>query len=233
MAKKKKQIKETTIENYYDLKTKEVDDLVEALKSGSNAEPKDISTNITEITGEEVKSKKEKDRNFDPYKRDKLSALPTWLKALFIKWWFAGCVCFFIMMGLGMYIASGENLMLITGAVLGLVVDIMVNPIFHFIESDRRELDPYMMFPFPFKKYWTLFANLIYYVGIMFLVNYAYAGINALISLSGSDARFFIEPLLFGTFCVMIDMAFIGIKDLIVYLVKRHKDKKIEGELDV
>lgn len=233
MAKKKKQIKETTIENYYDLKTEHVDELVDALKNGTPKGDKDVTTDISEITGEEVKGKSAKDRNFDPYKRDKLSSLPTWLKALFIKWWFAGCVCFFIMMGLGTYIGNGENLMLITGVVLGLVVDVMVNPIFRYIESDRREFDAYMMFPFPFKQFWTLLTNLLYYIGIMFLVNYAYAGINALIALTGSQSKMFIEPLLFGTLCVLIDMAFIGIKDLIVYLVKRHKQKKYEGEYDV
>lgn len=232
MAKKKKQIKESTIENYYELKTKDVDELVEALKSGKT-DGKEVTTDIAEITGEKVESKKQKERNFDPYKRDKLSALPTWLKALFIKWWFAGCVCFFVMMGLGTYIGSGENLMIITGVVLGLLVDIMVNPIFHYFESDKHEYDAYMMFPFPFKKYWTLLTNLIYYVGIMFLVNYAYAGLNLLIGMSGSQSRMFIEPLLFGIICLGIDMAFIGVKDLIVYLVKKRKNKKDEGEYDV
>ena len=65
----------------------------------------------------------------------------------------------------------------------------------------------------------------------MFLVNFCYLGINELINyINGTSGLYKIgvEPLLFGTFCVIVDMAFIGIKDLIVYLVKRKKRKKEE-----
>jgi hypothetical protein len=235
MAKKKDKNKETTIENYYDLKTKEVDELVAALKDGSSL-PNDekITTNISQITGEAEKvggSKKSKE--FDPYKRDKLSALPTWLKAVFIKWWFAGCVCYFIMMGLGTYITNTEDLMIITGVFLGLIVDILVNPIFRYMESDLHEYNSYMMFPFPFKKYWTLLTNLIYYLGVMMIVGLAYDGLNAVAHLFGASFNIYVEPLLFGTFCVIVDMAFIGIKDLIVFLVKKRKKINKEEEVNV
>ena len=35
-----------------------------------------------------------------------------------------------------------------------------------------------------------------------------------------------VEPLLFGTFCVISDMIFIGVKDLIVHLVKKRAKEK-------
>ncbi len=229
MSKKnKKKQKETTIENYYDLKVSEVDELVSILKGEAIDENKQVPTNITEITGEKVDSKKEEDKHFDPYKRDKLSKLPTWLKAIFIKWWFAGCVCYFIMWGLGSYIASNENLMLLTGLVLGVITDIIVNPIFCFVESDEKEFNNYMMFPFPFKQFWTFFTNIIYYVIVMILVSLTYTGLNLLVQLGNPEGFMGVEPLLFGTICVVIDMAFIGIKDLIVYLIKKHKRKKEE-----
>ena len=101
MAKKKKKNKETTIENYYDLRVKEMDELVSALKGDTEGEEaKPVTMDIAEITGEEVKGS-EKSKKFDPYRRDKLSAIPVWLKAIFIKWLFAGCVCYFFIMGLG------------------------------------------------------------------------------------------------------------------------------------
>lgn len=231
--KKKKQIKETTIENYYDLKVEEVDDLVAVLKDSSRAADKNVTTNISEITGEEVNAKKEKDKHFDPYRRDKLSALPTWVKAIFIKWWFAGCVCYFIMWGLGMYISNGENLMLLTGGVLGIVVDILVNPIFRYMESDAKEFNNYMLLPFPVKQIWTLFVNVLYYIGIMMLVSLTYTGINIIVKAGNESLYVGVEPLLFGTICVIIDMAFIGIKDLIVYLVRKNKNKKVEESNDV
>lgn len=225
--KKKKQEKETTIENFYDLKVEEVDDLVAILKDSSKAADKEVTDNIQEITGEEVKGSSRK-KTFDPYRSELFRKIPVWLKAIFIKWWFAGCVCYFIMFGLGMYISSNENLMLLTGAVLGLVVDLFVNPIFHFFEWNKGEYDNFMMFPFPFKKYWTFFANVVYYVLIMFLVSFTYYGLNMLVKIGNEDNYFGIEPLLFGTICVVIDMAFIGIKDLIVFLIKKHKRKKEE-----
>ena len=229
--KKKKQEKETTIENYYDLRTEAVDDLVEALRTGESKE--EISTNIAEITGEQVDAKPgSKKAEFNPYKRDKLANIPVWIKALFIKWWFAGCVCYFVMMGLGYYITNDIDLMCLTALVYGIIVDLFVNPIYRFMESPEKEYNAYMMFPFPFKAFWTFFANIIYYFGVIFLVNV----VTNLINLGG--LQIWLSPLVFATLTMVVDMAFIGIKDLIVHLVKRAKEKtaleaaKIDAAVD-
>ncbi|MCM1545417.1 MAG: hypothetical protein NC033_00105 [Clostridiales bacterium] len=225
MAKKKKKNKETTIENYYDLRVKEMDELVSALKGDTDeAEAEPVTMDISEITGEEVTGS-EKKKKFDPYRRDKLSAIPVWLKAIFIKWWFAGCVCYFFIMGLGIG-TNTLDLVFIVGAMLGVVTDVLVNPAFRFMESDNKEFNAYMMFPFPFKQFWTFFTNAIYYIFVVGLVGALYTFINEKIFTTTVG----VEPLLFGTFCVIVDMAFIGIKDLIVYLVKRKKRKKEEIE---
>lgn len=225
--KKKKQEKETSIENFYDLRTDAVDDLVEALKTGEGRE--DISTNIQEITGEQINAKPgSKKAEFDPYKRDKLAGLPTWLKAIFIKWWFAGCVCYFIIMGLGEYLV-GYDLPIVLALVYGVVVDIFVNPVFRFMESDRKEYNNYMMFPFPFKAFWTFFANLVYYFVVIFVLYLIYNLINNALKALGVNFGFWLEPLTFGTITVAVDMAFIGIKDGIVYGVKKAKRKKAEA----
>jgi 5-enolpyruvylshikimate-3-phosphate synthase len=60
MAKKKKQNQETTIENYYDLKVKETDELVAALKGETTGNEKPLTTDIHEITGEEVTKRRKK-----------------------------------------------------------------------------------------------------------------------------------------------------------------------------
>ena len=226
MGKKNKKNKETTVENYYDLKVKEMDELVAALKGETKEEETPpVTMDIAEITGEEVKGSSEKKKKFDPYRRDKFSAIPVWLKAIFIKWWFAGCVCYFFMMGLGIS-TDPLDLLFIVGIVLGVVTDILVNPALHFMESDRKEFDSYMMFPFPFKKYWTFLTNIIYYVVVVIIVGFIYTFINKHIFAT----TFSVEPLMFGTLCVLIDMAFIGIKDLILFLVKRAKRKKDEKQ---
>ena len=233
MAKKKKQNKETTIENYYDLRTKEVDELVAALKGDSDAlaEAEPVTTNISEITGEEQKAAPgSRKAEFDPYKIDKFSRIPVWLKALFIKFWFAGAVCYFVNMGLAVYVTDSLDLMVIDGVLLGVLVDCIVNPIFRMMESDAKEYNNYMMFPFPFKKYWTFITNIVYYVIVFIGVSYAYYGINLLVQLIKPNWFVAIEPLLFGLIVVIVDMAFIGIKDLIVHLVKRKKRNKEEQQ---
>lgn len=231
MAKKKKN-KETTIENYYDLKTKEMDELVAALKGELNeSEAEPLTTNIAEITGEEEKaSPTSKKAHFDPYRHDFLSKIPIWVKALFIKFWFYGVVCYFVILGLGNVITSYLDQAVLAGIVLGIFTDLFVNPVFRYLETSDKEYDPYMMFPFPFKKYWTFITNILYYLVVGYLVFLTYNVINALTETAGHSVTLAVEPLLYGLFALTIDMIFIGIKDLIVFLVKRSKKKIGKGE---
>lgn len=218
--------KETTIENFYDLKTKEMDELVAALKGETPEDAPVPTANIAEITGEAQEGKKAGKAEFDPYKRDKFSRMfPFWLKALFIKFWFFGLVCYFVLMGLGIYITNNLDLFVVCGLVTGVIVDCLVNPIFRMMESDRKEYNYFMMFPFPFKKIWTFFANLIYYLGVMILLSWFYELIFGVLKVSDFGG---VEPLGFGLACLIVDMALIGIKDLIVFLVKRAVKKSRE-----
>ena len=227
--------KETSIENFYDLKTKEMDELVAALKGETPEDAPVPTANIAEITGEAQEGKKAGKAEFDPYKRDKFSRMfPFWLKALFIKFWFFGLVCYFVLMGLGtLFVGSDGNisvqkswdLYVLCGLVSGVFVDCFVNPIFRMMESDRKEYNYFMMFPFPFKKIWTFFANLVYYLGVMALVALFYELIFGVLNISEFIG---VEPLGFGLACLIVDMALIGIKDLIVFLVKRAVKKSVE-----
>lgn len=247
MSRKKKQKnKETTIEDFYDLKIDKVDELVEALKSSPNADvdaegnaKEPLPMTIAECTGEatpDTKTRTGKDKRFDPYKLDKFSRIPVWLKAIFIKFWFAGAVCYFVMFGLSLYFAA-DDLFIISGLILGILVDFIINPIFRMLESDDKEYNRYMMFPFPVKVFWTFLTNIIYYIFVMFVVSYAYTGLNMLINLiNGAPDHHIavgVEPLLCGIFAVIVDMAFIGLKDLLVWLIRKNKRKKAlaEGEL--
>ncbi|MCD8372769.1 MAG: hypothetical protein LUD27_05670 [Clostridia bacterium] len=229
MSKKKKQVKETTIEDFYDLKTEQMDELVAALKGEvdvANTPP--VTRDIEEITGQAPvdnrgkKKKSKKGKEFDPYSVDGLSRLPTWLKAIFWKFWANGAVCYFIVWGFGYYLDT-TDLLVVTGIIMGVVTDVLLNAAFMHFQSDDKEFNPYMMFPFPFKKFWTFFANIVYAILIMFGVNGIYYAFNEFLNINVS-----LEPLLFGVFYLVVDMACIGIKDLIVFLVKRHKRKKTE-----
>ena len=230
MAKKKK-IKETTIEDFYDLRVDKVDELVAALKGEDTSAYGDITMNISEIVGDGKASNKE----FNPYSTDFLSRIPAFLKALFIKWWFAGVVCFFVNMGLGVYIAA-DDVLLLDGIVLGIIVDVLVNPLFHFMETDRREYNSFMLFPFPFRQFWTFFTNIIYYALVLFIVGYCYTGVNELVNYIRGTVQYTylpVEPVMFGAFSLMVDMIFIGLKDLLVYLLKKRKNKRREAVADV
>ena len=223
MAKKKKKLQETTIEDYYDLKVDKVDELVAALKGEGTEDIGEVSMNIADCTGVEDSSSIKrwgKQKQFDPYKTDWLGKIPTWIKAVFIKWWFAGVICYFVNMGLGIYVTNDADRLVLSGIVMGLIVELLVNPLFKFMESDRREYDIYMMFPFPFKAYWTFFTNVIYYVLVTAGISLCYYVINEYMFFLG------MEPLLYGVFAVLVDMIFIGIKDGIVLLVKKLKNKE-------
>ena len=198
MSKKKKPVRETTIENYYDLKVDKVDELVAALKGEAPRDDNDLTMFIS-----------------------------VWLKAIFIKWWFAGAVCYFILVGLQNVIKDPLDMIAFTGITLGLVVEVLVNPLFRYLERGDKEYAPYMMFPFPFKAYWTFFTNIIYYVLVAACVNGLYLAMNlAINALNGTQAIAGVEPLLFGVFFVVADMLFIGIKDLAVYLVGRNAKER-------
>lgn len=234
MAKKNKKIRETTIENFYDLRLDKIDELVAALKDEDNG-GENISMNIADCTGEskEGMSERARNREFDPYKVDRFSRIPAWIKAIFIKFWFAGMVCYFVMMGLK--IGNDLDRLVLVGAVLGVVVDVLVNPLFRYMESDRREYNAYMMFPFPFRAFWTFFTNLIYYIFVLVCVNFCYLGLNELLNLIKGTTEVIhlgVEPLLFGVITVACDMLFIGIKNVIVMLVKKYK-KSDKGAVNV
>ena len=145
-AKKKNKIRESTIENYYDLKVDKVDELVAALKEEPPADSNDLSMFISDCTGgdsPENYTRTGKKKQFDPYKIDFLGRIPAWIKAFFVKWWFAGAVCYFIMWGLQNYVSDPLDLIVLTGVILGLVVEILVNPLLRYMERGEKEYDNY------------------------------------------------------------------------------------------
>lgn len=231
MAKNKKKIKETNIEDYYDLKMDKVDELVAALKGDGDDSDGEVDFGMNTSMGvNDPKNVKitGRQKQFNPYKTDFLGKIPVWIKALFVKFWFAGMVCFFFMFGLQL---QDFDAVVLIGIVLGLVVDILVNPLFRFMERDKHEYNSYMMFPFPFKAIWTFFANIFYYFFIAIAINYCYLGVNLFINLiKGTQDLYYlgVEPLTFGLFAVVTDMIFIGVKDGIVALVRHVKKKKKE-----
>ena len=88
--------------------------------------------------------------------------------------------------------------------------------------------DKWMMIPQ--KKFWTLFANIAYAMAVFVLEVLVYDRINVWFQPDEETVVLGVEPFLFGLFYLLIDMAFIGIKNLIVRIVR---DAKTKAKLEV
>ena len=206
---------QTTAENF-DLKTEAVNKLV-------NADEADVP----EVGAEEIRQ----------YTSKGLDKLPAWLKALFLKFWFDGAMCFFFLWGLG-NVLQGWDIVIVLALATGVATDLLLNNIFRFMASDKREYDKWMMFPS--KGYWTLFANIGYSAVIVALVVASYKGINILINGPESDTiTVAVEPFLYALIYLIYDLIFIFSKNLIVKLIKdakaksNNKSKEKQQESDV
>lgn len=193
----------------YNLKSDAVDALVNA-----------DSGETPEFTQEEL----------DMYRSHKGKGIPEAVKILFIKAWFAGAVCFFILWGLGTYIGSMIDMLFILGVVLGMATDILVNNVIRFIEKTPGVNDSWMMFPK--KGMASFFFNMIYAFLIIYCVYSFYNLINVCITtVTGNTdtVPLGVEPILFGVFCMGFDMLFITVKNVIRNVIEQAKEKARSG----
>lgn len=202
MSKKiKKQDKVPVESEYYDLKT----DAIERLVNAKNAPP--VS-----------------DKEIEKYTSKHKRKFPSWLKVMLIKFWFSGAVCYFVMWGLGLTI-SGLDLIAALAIVLGLVNDLMVNNVLRHFEPFKGAYDKWMMFPF--KKFWTVFLNVIYSSVILFFVIQSYNLINTVLVGSAETAETVavgVEPILFGLLYTGFDILFVSIKNALMKAFKAAND---------
>lgn len=195
---------------YYKLNTRAVEDLASADDSNS-----------PQVTREEL----------ERYGGRKKSGIPNWIKVCFVKFWFAGAVEFFMITGLVAgfpAIALPENQILIVGIVMGMVTDLLTNNILRFMAMPDGANDPWMMFAK--RRYMTFFFNIIYAMLLMFIVVVLYALTNLVLNALFGGAEpinLMVEPLLFGLFYMLSDLALVGIKNLVVQLVSSRKNKNV------
>ena len=211
MAKNKKNFSKNASEkeaSYYKLNTKAVDRLV-------NADKIEIPKN----------DKKQKDPA-KQYRSGFLDRIPAPVKALFVKFWFNGAVCYFIFWGLGMYVNDMLDMIVAMAIVLGMVTDILTNNALRFVETLPYENNKWMMFPK--KKYWTFIANIFYAFLVLFCVVWLYESINGVVNaLKGTENVVYlgVEPIFFGIFYVLFDLLFIGMKNLFKIIINDAQDK--------
>ena len=187
----------------YELKSDAVDKLLEAQEG-----------NVPEFSQEEL----------DKYRKKKWS-IPEPVKILFIKAWFAGAVCFFILWGLGLYLGSMLDMLFATGAVLGMVTDLLTNNVVRFLEKTPGGNDRWLLVT---KRGVVGFGlNLLMAYVVLFCVYSTYSVINYIIvSLTGAvdTVPLGVEPVLFGLLCMGYEMLLIGIKRLIQSIFRDAKE---------
>ena len=155
-----------------------------------------------------------------------LDKIPSWIKALFIKFWFNGSVCFFIFWGLGLYVTDMLDMIFVLAVVMGMVTDILLNNAFRFLATYEGQNDKWMMFPK--KKYWTFIANIVYAFPVLVGVIWFYNVFNVVLNnIKGTEGELFlgVEPIVFGLAYMGIDMLFITMKNTMIKIISDAKQK--------
>jgi len=177
---------------YYKLNLKAVDDLV---------------------TADESNSPKVSEAELRRYRSGPKVRLSDTLKALLIKFWFNGATCFFFLWGLGTYLHSWLDQMVVLALALGAVNDLLTNNVFRFYAKTPGGNDRWMMFPQ--RAFYTLPLNVIYAGLLLLLDMMTYSAVNAaIIAVTGAvgTVPLGVGPILFGVFTTAWDTLLIKIK---------------------
>lgn len=183
----------------YELKSDAVEKLLKAEKG-----------DVPEFSEEELRKYRSKGR----------FKIPSTVKVLFLKAWFAGAVCYFILWGLGFYISSLIDMLFVLGVVLGMATDLLTNNVIRFIESTPGENDKWLLFPK--KGMVSFFLNMVYAIVLIICVYMLYGVINrTLIAIIGDPDQvpLGVEPVLFGIFTMGFDLLFVQCKNLMKKII--------------
>lgn len=187
-----------TTAEYYKLHTSAVRDLVDADESNS-----------PEVSEEELLK----------YRSGPKLRLSDWVKAVLIKMWFAGSVCFFIFWGLSSYIGAQLDLLFVFALALGVVTDVLTNNILRYYAKTAGGNDRWMMFPQ--KGYITFPLNILYAMILLFCVDMFYTLLNISLSAIGNGGLTIgVGPILFGVVYTAFDLLFITIKRTLRQIVE-------------
>ncbi len=194
--------------DYYKLKT----DAVERLVNAENA-PEVSQAEINRFTSK------------------KKLRIPAWLKITFVKFWFAGAVCYFFLWGLGMYL-QGIELMIVLAIGLGVVTDLLTNRILRRFEPTERAYDKWIMVTT--REFWSIFLNVIYSGAVLYCVFRTYYVINVIMGVDPNvghteeEAMLGVEPILFGLFYLGFDILLILVKNTLIKIF-RDAEAKTRG----
>ncbi len=165
----------------------------------------------------------------NPYSIDKLHKIPFWVKVLVLKYWFYGAINFFMLMGIGGGISGNSNwqwLAICCGLIGGAFYDLVINKIIMLWETDKHEGQYYSMIIS--KKYYAMLINIAYFV-VLFIVVYIVQNLlgifcHDILKWSYTPGQ---EPFSFGLIVLIIDGLFLGLKNIIVLVIKKLRNKNL------
>ncbi len=199
---KKQTIEERkTAADYYKLHSEAVNDLATANEENS-----------PEVSEEELRK----------YRSGGKFKLSETVKALLVKYWFNGAVCFFFFLGLGNYLRDLLDQLFVLGFAMGIITDILVNNVLRFIAKPEGGNDKWMMIPQ--KKLSSLFLNIGYAFVVLFFVYMFYNLLNTILQKLGGSILS-VEPLLFGLIYLGFDLLFISMKKMMKNIISDAKKK--------
>ena len=193
---------------YYRLKKQAVEDLVTANEENSPPVP-----------AAELKK----------YQSGPKIKMSDWVKAILIKLWIAGMICYFFIWGISTIAINPWDQLLVIGIALGLATNLMTNNIYRFIAKTPGAYDRWMMFPG--KKLYFLPLDVVYAIVLTACTIMTYNGINLLAAGGAEDAGIAlgVEPILFGIIVTAWDLVFLGCKQLAKRIVTDAKQKVSAG----
>ena len=145
--------------------------------------------------------------------------LPYWLKAIFIKYWFFGSICFFVLMGSSLI---GEDAALFAGALSGAIFDLVVYNILVMMDSDLNESRHYIIFKS--KKIYSLFINIAYNMAL-FILAMLFCSTIVKTYKDPVNNWFLQEPFSQALVLFVFDAVFVTIKNITVTVIKKIKGR--------
>lgn len=182
-------------DSYYQLHTEAVNDLVGAAQE-----------NTPRYSKEELEKYKSA--------RGKWK-LPEKIKVILIKWWFYGAICFFVFMGLGLYLRDQLDLYFAAAVIMGIAGDLLINRFLRFTEKMPGGSKKYIMVTLGGAK--GFFCNILYAGVLLFFTVTLYGAVNALLGAMGGYLG--VEPIAFGIFVTLIDSVLLLLKGMFLKMI--------------
>ena len=144
---------------YYELKTKAVDELVNA-----------NVTNSPEVSDAELRK----------YRKHGRFAIPEPVKYFLVKWWVAGVICYFIWLPV-QQMGNWELMVFGTGLATGILMHVIANSFIRMKTEDAALNSRWMMFPKPGIPW--MIANAVYgaVLSLFAFMTYAVTGLNTVV----------------------------------------------------